>query len=39
MNIGLTNDHRGLKVKHFLTEYLNSLGYNIIDYVYNIMKV
>lgn len=32
MNIGITNDHRGIKVKHFLTEYLNSLGYNVIDY-------
>ena len=32
MNIGITNDHRGLKVKHFLTDYLNTLGYNVIDY-------
>ena len=32
MNIGITNDHRGLQVKHFLTEYLTSLGYNVIDY-------
>ena len=32
MNIGITNDHRGLKVKHFLTNYLNELGYNVIDY-------
>lgn len=32
MNIGITNDHRGLKVKQYLTEYLESLGYNIIDY-------
>ena len=32
MNIGITNDHRGLQVKQFLTEYLNSLGYNVIDY-------
>ena len=32
MNIGITNDHRGIKVKQFLTEYLNSLGYNVIDY-------
>lgn len=32
MNIGITNDHRGLQVKHFLTEYLESLGYNVIDY-------
>ena len=32
MNIGITNDHRGLEVKQFLTEYLTSLGYNAIDY-------
>ena len=32
MNIGITNDHRGLQVKHFLTEYLETLGYNVIDY-------
>ena len=32
MNIGLTNDHRGVKTKQFLTEYLKELGYNIIDY-------
>lgn len=32
MNIGITNDHRGLRVKQFLTEYLQTLGYNIIDY-------
>lgn len=32
MNIGITNDHRGLNVKQFLTEYLKELGYNIIDY-------
>ena len=32
MNIGITNDHRGLKAKHFLTEYLTTLGYNVIDY-------
>ena len=32
MTIGITNDHRGVKVKHFLTEYLTSLGYNVIDY-------
>lgn len=32
MNIGITNDHRGLRVKQFLTEYLTDLGYNIIDY-------
>ena len=32
MNIGITNDHRGLQVKQFLTEYLTNLGYNVIDY-------
>ena len=32
MSIGITNDHRGVKVKQFLTEYLTALGYNIIDY-------
>lgn len=32
MNVGITNDHRGLKVKQYLTEYLESLGYNVIDY-------
>lgn len=32
MTIGLTNDHRGVKVKQFLTEYLTELGYNVINY-------
>ena len=32
MRIGLTNDHRGVKVKQFLTTYLEELGYNVIDY-------
>lgn len=32
MNIGITNDHRGVEVKNFLTNYLNELGYNVIDY-------
>jgi len=32
MNIGITNDHRGVDVKLFLTEFLNGLGYNVIDY-------
>ena len=32
MTIGITNDHRGVKAKQFLTEYLTVLGYNIIDY-------
>ena len=31
MVIGITNDHRGLKAKQFLTEYLTNLGYNVID--------
>ena len=31
MNIGITNDHRGVKAKQFLTEYLTELGYTIID--------
>jgi len=32
MNIGITNDHRGLEVKIFLTNFLTELGYNVIDY-------
>ena len=32
MNIGITNDHRGLQTKQFLTEYLETLGYNVINY-------
>ena len=32
MKIGITNDHRGVKAKHFLTEYLTLLGYDVIDY-------
>ena len=32
MKIGITNDHRGVQAKHFLTEYLTELGYNVIDY-------
>ena len=32
MNIGITNDHRGVKVKEFLTNYLEELGYNVINY-------
>ena len=32
MNIGIANDHRGVKVKQFLTEYLTNLGYNVINY-------
>ena len=32
MKIGITNDHRGVKAKQFLTEYLTLLGYTVIDY-------
>lgn len=32
MKIGITNDHRGVKAKDFLSEYLTELGYTIIDY-------
>ena len=32
MTIGITNDHRGVKAKEFLVEYLNALGYDTIDY-------
>lgn len=32
MKIGITNDHRGVKVKEYLTEYLEELGYNVINY-------
>lgn len=32
MKIGLTNDHRGVEVKQYLTEYLTELGYNVINY-------
>ena len=32
MKIGITNDHRGVQTKQFLTQYLISLGYNVIDY-------
>ena len=32
MTIGLTNDHRGVKTKQFLTNYLKELGYNVVDY-------
>lgn len=32
MTIGLTNDHRGVKTKQFLTNYLTELGYTIKDY-------
>ena len=32
MKIGITNDHRGYKKKQYLTNYLESLGYTVIDY-------
>lgn len=32
MTIGITNDHRGYNLKQKVTKYLESLGYNIIDY-------
>ena len=32
MKIGITNDHRGVLAKQFLTEYLTALGYNVINY-------
>ena len=32
MKIGITNDHRGVKAKQFLTEYLETLDYTIINY-------
>ena len=32
MTIGITNDHRGVKVKEFLSDYLNALGYKVINY-------
>ena len=32
MNIGITSDHRGYKLKQKLTEYLTKKGYNIIDF-------
>ncbi len=32
MKIGITNDHRGVEAKVFLTNYLESLGYDVINY-------
>lgn len=32
MRVGITNDHRGVLVKQYLTDYLKSIGYTIIDY-------
>ena len=34
MNIGIANDHRGFKLKQNVTNFLKSIGYNIIDYFY-----
>ncbi len=32
MTIGITNDHRGFKLKQKMTKYLEDKGYNIVDY-------
>ena len=32
MNIGIASDHRGFKLKQEVTNFLNEMGYNIIDY-------
>lgn len=32
MNVGIANDHRGLKLKQKLTNYLEKKGYNVIDF-------
>lgn len=32
MVIGITNDHRGVKMKEILTNYLEHMGYNVINY-------
>ena len=32
MNIGITNDHRGVKTKFFLIQYLTDLGYKTTNY-------
>ena len=32
MKIGIASDHRGFESKQKLTNYLNEMGYNIIDY-------
>ena len=32
MNIGIANDHRGFKLKQKVTNFLKTMGYNIIDY-------
>ena len=32
MKIGITNDHHGVEIKQFLTQYLESLGYTVVNY-------
>ena len=32
MKIGIATDHRGIEVKQSLTNYLEDLGYNVVDY-------
>lgn len=32
MKIGITNDHRGVKMKEILTNYLEQMGYDVINY-------
>lgn len=32
MKVGIANDHRGFKLKNELLEYLNKLGYEVINY-------
>lgn len=32
MKLGITNDHRGFKMKEILTNYLELMGYTVIDY-------
>ena len=32
MVIGITNDHRGVKMKEILTNYLTNMNYNVVNY-------
>jgi len=32
MKVGIANDHHGVEIKQELTKYLESLGYNVINY-------
>lgn len=32
MTIGITNDHRGVKMKEILTNYLEHMNYNVVNY-------